>query len=129
MPGLGRITRSIAVMGGKPCVRGMRVTVGMIVGLVASRHAFKQKFWPPILMLKTRTSGRLWHMPPGGSRKSKCLSRQHGKFLIDMNLSLVVGSFLAGNVIEAVHWSTVGHPEAADSRDPSILRQRTGGLY
>jgi uncharacterized protein (DUF433 family) len=23
-------------MGGKPCVRGMRVTVGMIVGLVAS---------------------------------------------------------------------------------------------
>jgi uncharacterized protein (DUF433 family) len=25
-------------MGGKPCVRGMRVTVGTIVGLVASRH-------------------------------------------------------------------------------------------
>ena len=25
-------------MGGKPCVRGMRVTVGMIVGLVASGH-------------------------------------------------------------------------------------------
>jgi uncharacterized protein (DUF433 family) len=23
-------------MGGKPCIRGMRVTVGMIVGLVAS---------------------------------------------------------------------------------------------
>jgi len=26
-------------MGGKPCIRGMRVTVGMIVGLVASGHA------------------------------------------------------------------------------------------
>jgi uncharacterized protein (DUF433 family) len=28
-------------MGGKPCVRGMRVTVGMVVGLLASgkRHA------------------------------------------------------------------------------------------
>ena len=25
-------------MGGKPCVRGMRVTVGMIVGLVAAGH-------------------------------------------------------------------------------------------
>jgi uncharacterized protein (DUF433 family) len=25
-----------AVMGGKPCVRGMRVTVGTIVGLIAS---------------------------------------------------------------------------------------------
>lgn len=35
---LDRITRNAAVMGGKPCVRGMRVTVGMIVGLVASGH-------------------------------------------------------------------------------------------
>jgi uncharacterized protein (DUF433 family) len=25
-------------MGGKPCLRGMRVTVGMIVGLIASGH-------------------------------------------------------------------------------------------
>ncbi len=27
------------VMGGKPCIRGMRVTVGTIVGLVASGHS------------------------------------------------------------------------------------------
>ena len=27
-----RITRDPAVMGGKPCIRGMRVTVGMILG-------------------------------------------------------------------------------------------------
>jgi uncharacterized protein (DUF433 family) len=40
MLGLDRITLSAAVMGGKPCVRGMRVTVGMIVGLVASGHTF-----------------------------------------------------------------------------------------
>ena len=33
---LDRITRNPSVMGGKPCVRGMRVTVGTIVGLVAS---------------------------------------------------------------------------------------------
>ena len=26
-------------MGGKPCIRGMRVTVGMIVGLVTSGHS------------------------------------------------------------------------------------------
>ena len=25
--------------GGKPCIRGMRVTVGMVVGLVAARHS------------------------------------------------------------------------------------------
>lgn len=31
-----RITLDPAVMGGKPCVRGMRVTVGMIVGQIGS---------------------------------------------------------------------------------------------
>ena len=39
MPDLDRITRDPVIMGGKPCVRGMRVTVGMIVGLVASGHS------------------------------------------------------------------------------------------
>jgi uncharacterized protein (DUF433 family) len=34
--GVDRITRNPEVMGGKPCVRGMRVTVEAIVGLVAS---------------------------------------------------------------------------------------------
>jgi uncharacterized protein (DUF433 family) len=33
---LDRITVDPEVMGGKPCIRGMRVTVGMLVGLVAS---------------------------------------------------------------------------------------------
>jgi uncharacterized protein (DUF433 family) len=33
---LERITHDPAVMGGKPCIRGMRVTVGSIVGLLAS---------------------------------------------------------------------------------------------
>jgi len=36
---LARITRQPDVMGGKPCIRGMRVTVGTIVGLVASGHS------------------------------------------------------------------------------------------
>lgn len=31
-----RITLDPAVMGGKPCIRGLRVTVGTIVGLVAA---------------------------------------------------------------------------------------------
>jgi uncharacterized protein (DUF433 family) len=29
-----RITQNPAVMGGKPCIRGLRVTVGMIVGQI-----------------------------------------------------------------------------------------------
>ena len=36
---LTRITFDPAVMGGKPCIRGMRVTVGTIVGLVATGHS------------------------------------------------------------------------------------------
>ena len=35
---LTRITFDPLVMGGKPCIRGMRVTVGTIVGLFASGH-------------------------------------------------------------------------------------------
>ena len=33
-----RITIDPQVMGGKPCIRGMRVTVGMIVGMLAEGH-------------------------------------------------------------------------------------------
>lgn len=33
---LKRITFDPAMMGGKPCIRGMRVTVGTIVGLLAA---------------------------------------------------------------------------------------------
>jgi uncharacterized protein (DUF433 family) len=39
MQNLDRITLDSHVMGGKPCIRGMRVTVGMIVGLVAAGHS------------------------------------------------------------------------------------------
>ena len=42
MPQLPRITRDSRVMGGKPCIRGMRITVGTVVGLVAAGHATDQ---------------------------------------------------------------------------------------
>lgn len=42
MPRLTRITRDPHIMGGKPCIRGMRVTVGMIVGLVASGRSHEE---------------------------------------------------------------------------------------
>ena len=34
-----RITFDPAVMGGKPCIRGIRVTVGMLVSLIAAGHS------------------------------------------------------------------------------------------
>jgi uncharacterized protein (DUF433 family) len=82
---LDRITFDPAVMGGRACIRGMRVTAGTIVGLVASGHfrdeileacpyleeedirqALAYSAWraseielPEIAALQTSTSG--WH--------------------------------------------------------------------
>jgi uncharacterized protein (DUF433 family) len=39
MKQLTRITFDPQIMGGKPCIRGLRVTVGMIIGLVASGYS------------------------------------------------------------------------------------------
>ncbi|HUO44264.1 MAG TPA: DUF433 domain-containing protein [Burkholderiales bacterium] len=42
MKDLDRITFDPAVMGGKPCLRGLRVTVGTLVGLVAGGKTTQQ---------------------------------------------------------------------------------------
>lgn len=39
MKQLTRITLNPKVMGGKPCIRGLRVTVGTVVGLIASGYS------------------------------------------------------------------------------------------
>lgn len=36
MRSIDRITFNPEIMGGKPCIRGLRVTVGTIVGLIAA---------------------------------------------------------------------------------------------
>ncbi len=42
MKDLDRITQDPAVMGGKPCVRSMRVTVGMIVNQLGAGRSMEQ---------------------------------------------------------------------------------------
>ncbi|RMF23257.1 MAG: DUF433 domain-containing protein [Bacteroidetes bacterium] len=42
MKGLDRITFDPRVMGGKPCIRGLRVTVGTVVGLLASGYSVEK---------------------------------------------------------------------------------------
>ena len=39
---LDRITQQPEVMGGKACIRGMRVTVGMVVGQVGAGHSVEK---------------------------------------------------------------------------------------
>jgi len=42
MHGFERITHDPRIMGGKPCIRGMRVTVGMVVGMLAAGHSAEE---------------------------------------------------------------------------------------
>jgi len=42
MEQLNRITQDPAVMGGKACIRGMRVTVGMIVGQIGAGQSIDE---------------------------------------------------------------------------------------
>ena len=42
MEPLDRITQQPDVMGGKPCIRGMRVTVGMIVGQISAGRSIDE---------------------------------------------------------------------------------------
>jgi len=48
MKTLKRITFAPTVMGGRPCIRGLRVTVGTIIGLLASGHSREEilKLYP-----------------------------------------------------------------------------------
>jgi len=39
---LDRITLQPELMGGKPCIRGMRITVGMIVGQIGAGHSIEE---------------------------------------------------------------------------------------
>jgi len=48
MKDLTRITTDPQVMGGKPCIRGLRITVGTIVGLIAAGRSKEEilKLYP-----------------------------------------------------------------------------------
>ena len=42
MAHLDRITQHPDIMGGKPCIRGMRVTVGMVLGQIGAGHSVEE---------------------------------------------------------------------------------------
>lgn len=42
MEPLDRITQNPGTMGGKACIRGMRVTVGMLVGQISAGHSIDE---------------------------------------------------------------------------------------
>ena len=74
-----RITMDPAVMGGKACIRGLRVTVGTIVGLIAAGRSIGLRSSRLIPTSSPKTSTRRWRMPHGESKNAKSiwLSREH----------------------------------------------------
>ncbi len=116
MPQLTRITRDPAVMGGKPCIRGMRVTVGTVVGLVAAGRTrdeiLRENPYLEAEDIAEALSYAAWR--GGGSRSSAAPAV---KLLVDMNLSPRWVERLVRHGFEGVHWSTISVlPARATSR-------------
>jgi uncharacterized protein (DUF433 family) len=58
-----RITHNPAMMGGKPCVRGLRVTVGIILGLPATGEP-RERILAAYPYLNGLARFRKFHTPP-----------------------------------------------------------------
>ena len=113
----GRRVSAPAVMGGKPCIRGMRVAVGTVVGLVAAGRTRDEILRFSCCELR----GGI------GPKCSRCLpvwlyaemrTALAVKRLVDMKVSPSWVERLARHGFEAVHWSSIG---AATARDVELL--------
>jgi uncharacterized protein (DUF433 family) len=65
-----RVTHDPAVLGGKPCIRGLRISVSTIVGLVASGVS-RDRILAAYPLLEGPDIDEAWLMPPGASRSEK----------------------------------------------------------
>jgi hypothetical protein len=74
MKKLERITFDPAVMGGRPCIRGLRVTVGTLVGLLAAGKSREDVLRLYPYLEPARTSMRRSPMLRGARRKPSCPS-------------------------------------------------------
>jgi uncharacterized protein (DUF433 family) len=67
---LDRITQNPEIMGGKACIRGMRVTVGMIVGQIGAGRSIDDVL-ADFPYLERETSCRRYGTPRGGLKSAK----------------------------------------------------------
>lgn len=93
---LARITHDPRVMGGRPCIRGMRITVGTVVGLLAAGHSVEQILGTyPYLEredIQAALSYAAWRsgevdLPLKASRAERREFRLGMKILVDLNLA------------------------------------------
>ena len=67
-----RITLDPDVMGGKACMRGLRVTVGTVVGLLAAGRS-AEEILSAYPYLEREDIGQSWPTPPGGWKNARFL--------------------------------------------------------
>ena len=110
MQNFSRITLDPQVMGGKPCIRGMRVTVGTVVGLIAAGKNIEEVLAEyPYLEREDVLQALSYAAWRTGSALSFLM-----KILIDMNLPPRWMQVFNQAGWEAVHWSHLGAPNASD---------------
>ncbi|MHB1591059.1 MAG: DUF5615 family PIN-like protein [Sulfuricella sp.] len=114
MEQLNRITQQPNVMGGKACIRGMRVTVGMVVGQIGSGRSVDE-ILADYPYLEREDIMQALRYAAWRARRARGHAGQRMKLLVDMNLSPRWVALLADTGIEAAHWSTLGAKNAPDS--------------
>ena len=100
-PELERITLNPMIMGGKPCIRGMRITVGTVVGLVASGASFEEILQLSLFGIRGYSGGgSIRGLAIRGARNALA---DRLKILLDMNLSPSLIASLESGGHSAVH--------------------------
>ncbi len=112
-------------MGGKPCIRGMGVTVGMIVGQIAAGHSIEEILadYPYLEREDILQALRYAALGDPKNAKSRCPGYETPP---DMNLSPRWVEVFRKAGLEAVHWTTVGR---ADARDREIMAWAAANDY
>lgn len=115
MAQIDRITLDPSVMGGKPCVRGLRVTVATVLGLLAAGRSRDEilKAYPYLEVedIEQCLAYAAWRME---ERDCATDDRMSIQILIDMNLSPDWVDKLSNHGWASTHWSTFGDPKATD---------------
>ena len=114
METLDRITRNPAVMGGKPCIRGMRVTAGMLVGLIASGHSHEAILAAyPYLEEEDLRQALAYSVGPIGEIEMPLPTGLGGEGVLSSEYFLSACGFLTDEIAEPVD----PLPEAVDELD------------
>ena len=113
MNALDRITHQPGVMGGKACVRGMRVTVGMIVGQIGAGRTVEELLAAYPYLEREDILQALRYAAWRAEERE--VTRARVILVADMNLSPGWVATLESAGHTAVHWSTVGSPTASDA--------------